>query len=116
MALFLRGVKTRYEVKEEIARGGMGVVYKAYDKIMKRAVALKALLDLRDEKALRLFQKECEDLASLIHPNIIEIFDVGQLEDEGVTRPYLVMPFLPGVTLDKLIRSSSSRLTVERCE
>jgi len=63
----------------------------------------------------RPLSKECEDLASLIHPNIVEIFDVGQLEDDKIVRPYLVMPLLPGVTLDKLIRSSSSRLTVERC-
>src|ERR1700730_16535611 len=115
MALTLRGIKTRYEVKEVIARGGMGVVYKAYDKVMKRPVALKTLLDLTDSKTLKLFEKECEVLASLIHPNIVEIFDVGQLEDEGGTKPYLVMPLLPGVTLEKLIRTSSSRLTVERC-
>jgi eukaryotic-like serine/threonine-protein kinase len=115
MALSLRGVKSRYEVKEVIAKGGMGVVYKAHDKVMKRAVALKTLLDLPDANSLKLFQKECEDLASLIHPNIVEIFDVGQLEDESGIKPYLVMPLLPGVTLDKLIRASSTRLTVERC-
>ncbi|HUA20137.1 MAG TPA: protein kinase [Bryobacteraceae bacterium] len=115
MALSLRGVKSRYEVKEVIARGGMGVVYKAHDKVMKRAVALKTLLDLPDANSLKLFQKECEDLASLIHPNIVEIFDVGQLEDEVGPKPYLVMPLLPGTTLDKLIRDSSTRLTVERC-
>jgi hypothetical protein len=109
MALTLRGIKTRYEVKEVIARGGMGVVYKAYDKVMKRPVALKTILDLTDSKTLNLFEKECEVLASLIHPNIVEIFDVGQLEDEGGNKPYLVMPLLPGVTLDKLIRTSSSR-------
>jgi len=115
MAGALRGVKTRYEVKEVIARGGMGIVYKAYDKVMKRPVALKTLLDLTDNKAVQLFQKECEDLASLIHPNIIEIFDVGQLEEDGGLRPYLVMPLLPGITLEKLIKTSSSRLSVERC-
>ncbi len=108
-------VKSRYEIKEVIARGGMGVVYKAYDRVMKRSVALKTLLDLTDPRAAQLFQKECEDLAGLIHPNIIEIFDVGQLEDEGGTKPYLVMPLLPGVTLEKLIRTSSSRLNPERC-
>ncbi len=115
MALSLRGVKTRYEVKEVIARGGMGVVYKAYDKVMKRPVALKTLLDIRDSKALKLFHKECEDLASLTHPNIVSIFDVGQLDDEDGQKPYLVMELLPGVTLDKLISGSSARLTVERC-
>src|SRR5437868_4940699 len=115
MALSLRGVKTRYEVKEVIARTGMSIVYKAYDRLMKRPVALKAVLDLTDSRAVQLFQKECEDLASLIHPNIIEIFDVGQLEEDNGVRPYLVMPLLPGITLEKLISTSSSRLSVERC-
>ena len=105
---------SRYQIQEVIARGGMGVVYRAYDHVMKRQVAVKTLLDLTDHTALQLFQKECEGLASLAHPNIIEIFDIGEFEEEGVLRPYLVMPLLPGVTLDKLIRSSSLLLTVER--
>jgi serine/threonine-protein kinase len=115
MALNPPGVKLRYEVREPISRTGMSVVYKAYDKVLKRPVALKTILDLTDSRAIKLFQKECEDLASLIHPNIVEILDVGQMEDEGGVKPYLVMPLLPGVTLDSLIRGSSSRLTVERC-
>jgi len=107
-------VKGRYELQEALAKGGMGVVYKALDTVMKRQVAVKTLLDITDEMGLQLFQKECEVLASMIHPNIIEIYDVGQFEEDGVSRPYLVMPLLPGVTLDKLIRSASQRLTVER--
>lgn len=97
-----------------LAKGGMGVVYIGYDTVMKRQVAIKTLLDMTDETAVHLFQKECEDLASMTHPNIIEIYDVGHFEEENVLRPYLVMPLLPGVTLDKLIRSNSQRLTVER--
>jgi serine/threonine-protein kinase len=107
-------VKGRYEVKDVLAEGGMGVIYKAFDKVMKRQVALKTLLDITDKKALQLFKRECEGLASLIHPNIVEIYDVGEFEEGGTTRPYLVMPLLPGVTLDVLIRESSPRLTVER--
>lgn len=108
-------LSSRYEIKEVIARGGMGVVYKAFDTVMKRPVAVKTLLDLTDQTALKLFRKECEDLASMAHPNIIEIFDLGQFEEEGVSKPYLVMPLLPGLTLEKLIRSSSQRLTMDRC-
>src|SRR5581483_587165 len=104
----------RYEVKEVLAKGGMGIVYKAIDGMMKRSVAIKTLLDITDTMVLQLFQKECEVLASMVHPNIIEIYDVGEFEEEGVSRPYLVMPLLPGVTLDKLIRASSQRLTTER--
>jgi serine/threonine-protein kinase len=107
-------IKSRYEIKEVLAQGGMGVVYKAYDTVMKRTVALKAILDITDPNALKLFQEECEDLASLIHPNIVEIYDIGQLEDSDGVKPYLVMPLLPGVTLDRLIGTSSQRLTVER--
>jgi serine/threonine protein kinase len=107
-------VKGRYELEEVIAKGGMGVVYRAIDTVMKRAVAVKTLLDITDDLSLQLFQRECEVLASMIHPNIVEIYDVGQIEEQGVLRPYLVMPLLPGLTLDKLIRSSSQRLTIER--
>ncbi len=107
-------LKGRYEVREVLAKGGMGVVYIGYDSVMKRQVAIKTLLDMTDETALHLFQKECEDLASMTHPNIIEIYDVGHFEEENVLRPYLVMPLLQGVTLDKLIKSNSPRLTVER--
>ncbi len=109
-----RAAKSRYEIREPIAQGGMGVVYKAYDREMKRTVALKTLLDLSDSRALQLFKKECEDLTALSHPNIVPIYDVGKLEDDG-GKPFLVMPLLTGVTLEKLIDSSSSRLTVERC-
>ncbi len=107
-------LKGRYELKEVLAKGGMGVVYRAVDGVMRRQVAIKTLLDITDAMGLQLFQKECEVLASMTHPNIIEIYDVGEFEEEGVSRPYLVMPLLPGVTLDKLIRTSSQRLTVER--
>ncbi|MGO9240768.1 MAG: protein kinase domain-containing protein [Bryobacteraceae bacterium] len=107
-------IQSRYEVQEVIAHGGMGVVYKAFDAVMKRTVALKALLDIADTNALQLFQAECEVLASLIHPNIVEIYDIGQFEDSEGVKPYLVMPLLPGVTLDRLIKTSSQRLTVER--
>ncbi len=106
--------KSRYEIKEVIAKGGMGIVYRAHDTVMNRPVALKTLLALSDANAIRLFERECQDLASLIHPNIVEIFDVGQIRDNGEVKPYLVMPLLPGVTLDKLINNSSQRLTVER--
>src|SRR5215471_14270967 len=107
-------VKDRYELQEILARGGMGVVYKAIDTFMKRPVAVKTLLEINGDLGLQLFERECEVLASVIHPNIVEIYDVGQFEEDGVSRPYLVMPLLPGVTLQNLIRSSSQRLTVER--
>ena len=108
-------LKGRYEIREILGQGGMGLVFRAYDTAVKRDVALKTLRDAPNRAALQLFYKECEVLAALSHPNIIEIFDIGEYyEGEGAAKPYFVMPLLPGATLDKLIRDSSHRLTPER--
>ncbi|MGE5569111.1 MAG: protein kinase domain-containing protein [Rhodospirillales bacterium] len=111
---FPQNLKGRYEIKEILGQGGMGLVYRAYDSVVKRDVALKTLRDAPNRDALQLFYKECEVLAALSHPNIIEIFDIGEYVEEGQAKPFFVMPLLPGATLDKLISSSSHRLTVER--
>jgi serine/threonine-protein kinase len=92
----------------------MGVVYKAYDTLIKRQVAVKTLHDIRDRAALDLFYKEWGVLASLVHPNIVQVYDVGEFESGGETVPFFVMPLLPGVTLSKLIYDKSHRLTVNR--
>ena len=107
-------LRARYELTAVISRGGMGIVYRAYDTVMKRDVALKTILDVHGDATPQMFQKEWELQASLIHPNVVEIFDVGDFEEDGVVRPYFVMPLLPGVTLAALIKRSSARLTTER--
>jgi serine/threonine-protein kinase len=104
----------RYEVREVLGQGGMGLVYRAYDTVVRREVAVKTILDIPDPASLQLFYKECDVLASMSHPNIIEIFDIGEFEDEGKKKPYFVMPLLPGKTLDYFVRKASHRLTVER--
>ncbi|HEY6768818.1 MAG TPA: protein kinase [Candidatus Sulfotelmatobacter sp.] len=104
----------RYEVREILGQGGMGLVYRAYDTVVRREVAVKTILDIPDPASLQLFYKECDVLASMSHPNIVEIFDIGEFEDEGKKKPYFVMPLLPGTTLDHFIRKASHRLTVER--
>ncbi len=104
----------RYEVREILGKGGMGLVYRAYDTVVRREVAVKTLLDIPDPGSLQLFYKECDVLASMSHPNIIEIFDIGEFEEDGQKKPYFVMPLLPGTTLDYFIRKASHRLTVER--
>jgi serine/threonine-protein kinase len=105
----------RYEVSAKLGQGGMGVVYRAYDPApMDREVAVKTLHEFSDPLALDLFYKECRALKSISHPNIVEIFDMGEFEDGGHKKPYFVMPLLPGQTLDELIRKSSHRLTVDR--
>ncbi len=107
-------IKERYEIIDVLGKGGMGLVYKAYDTVVQREIALKTLRDSPSKLALDLFRKECGVLASMSHPNIVEIFDIGEFNEDGAIKPYFVMPLLPGVTLDHLIKTSSQRLTVER--
>ena len=105
----------RYEIKEApIGQGGMGVVYKAYDTVTRRYVALKTIWGGANSMALSLFEKEWSVLARLSHPNIVDIIETGQFEEAGEKKPFFVMPLLPGVTLDQLIKKGSQRLTVER--
>ena len=105
----------RYEIRDSpIGHGGMGVVYKAYDTISCRYVALKTISGLANSTALSLFQKEWSVLAGLSHPNIVDILETGQFEENGQWKPFFVMPLLPGMTLDQLIKGNSHRLTVDR--
>jgi len=92
----------------------MGVVFKAYDIVTKRHVALKTLRGSPSSSALLLFTKEWSVLAQLSHPNIVDVLDTGEFEQDGQSRPFFVMPFLPGATLDQLMQNSSARLTLER--
>ena len=107
-------VADRYEIKELLGEGGMGVVYRAIDVKTKSSVAFKTMRDVSDPLAVELFSKEWSVLASISHPNIVDIRDVGEIDEHGMKKPFFVMPLLPGATLSKLIETSSSRLTVER--
>src|ERR1700733_14046084 len=109
-----RKLAGRYEVRQILGQGGMGLVYRAYDAVVRREVAVKTILDIPDPASLQLFYKECDVLASMSHPNIVEIFDIGEFEEDGKKKPYFVMPLLPGTTLEHFIRKASHRLTVER--
>ncbi|HKM86132.1 MAG TPA: protein kinase [Terriglobales bacterium] len=113
-SLVPRKLAGRYEVREVLGQGGMGVVYRAYDTVIRREVAVKTILDIPDPASLQLFYRECDVLASMSHPNIVEIFDIGEFEEGGKNKPYFVMPLLPGTTLETFIRQASHRLTVER--
>src|SRR4051794_22165688 len=92
----------------------MGVVYRAYDRIMRREVAIKTLRDVPSQHVLDLFYRECGVLAGMVHPNIVEIFDMGEYDDDGVSRPFFVMPLLPGKTLHDLIYQDRQPLRPER--
>src|SRR5689334_12397964 len=94
----------RYAIRSVIGKGGMGIVYRAYDNETRREVTIKTLLDLSSPAMLDLFRKECEVLSGLNHPNIVDIYDIGEFQDEeGKRQPYFVMPLLPGATLDRII-------------
>ena len=107
-------VADRYELRDVLGEGGMGVVFRAYDIKTKSLVALKTMRDGSDPLAVELFTKEWSVLASISHPNIVDIRDVGEFEENGDKKPFFVMPLLPGTTLAKLIETSSARLEVER--
>src|ERR1051326_1072523 len=108
-------INARYKVQgKPIGQGGMGVVYKAYDSISKRDVALKTMRGTLNPEALELFSKEWTVLARLSHPNIIDILDADEFEQDGERKPFFAMPLLPGATLEQLISTAGTRLPVER--
>ena len=95
-------INDRYEVIRSIGEGGMANVYLGYDCILDRNVAIKVLRgDLsNDEKFVRRFQREALSASSLAHPNIVEMYDVG--EDNGTY--YIVMEYVEGKTLKQLLK------------
>lgn len=92
----------RYEILEEIGKGGMAHVYKAHCRLLNRTVAVKVLRnDLEGgEEFTERFNIEAQSAAGLAHPNIVSIYDVG--EDNG--RHYIVMEYIEGVTLKEYIK------------
>ena len=95
-------INDRYEIIKSIGEGGMANVYLGYDTILDRNVAIKVLRgDLaNDEKFVRRFQREALSASSLAHPNIVEMYDVG--EDDGTY--YIVMEYVDGKTLKQLLK------------
>ncbi|MBQ7124126.1 MAG: Stk1 family PASTA domain-containing Ser/Thr kinase [Oscillospiraceae bacterium] len=91
----------RYEIKEIIGVGGMANVYKAYDSIDDRAVAVKILRDehMQNDELLRRFRNESKAIAVLSHPNIVKVYDVSFNEDIQ----YIVMEHIDGITLKEYI-------------
>jgi len=106
----------RYEILSELGRGAMGVVYKAHDPKINRIVALKTISmagqSPEEERDYRgRFYREAEAAGRLSHPGIVTIFDVG--EEPETRAPYIVMEFVGGESLDKLVSQGDRKLPVE---
>jgi len=95
-------INDRYQIIKTLGEGGMANVYLAHDTILDRNVAVKVLRgDLAsDEKFVRRFQREALSASSLSHPNIVEMYDVG--EDDG--QYYIVMEYVDGKTLKQVLK------------
>ncbi|NBC16899.1 MAG: protein kinase, partial [Bacteroidetes bacterium] len=92
----------KYQIVNELGRGGMGVVYKARDPVIGRDVAIKLILErvLENEEVRERFYREARSAGRLSHENITVIYDVGEEDD----RPYIVMEYLGGASLgDRLL-------------
>jgi serine/threonine protein kinase len=97
-------MEERYEIRGKIGQGGLGAVYRGYDTRMSREVAIKRISVISNDPSLqeestRQLIKEAGALASLQHPHIVTVYDVGSDEDG----PYVVMELISGKTLDELI-------------
>ena len=96
----------RYEIREIIGVGGMAVVYKAYDAIDDRMVAIKILKEelLQNQEFRRRFKNESKAIAVLSHPNIVKVYDVSL----GDRIQYIVMEYIDGITLKEYIKSQGT--------
>jgi serine/threonine-protein kinase len=106
----------RYEILAELGRGAMGVVYKARDPKINRVVAVKTVSlagqSPEEEREYReRFFREAEAAGRLSHPGIVTIFDVG--EEPETRAPYIVMEFIGGQSLDKLLSRDDHKLPLE---
>lgn len=104
----------RYEIIEKIGGGGMAFVYKARCRLLNRYVAIKILRDefINDEEFIKKFRRESQAAASLSHPNIVNIYDVGVDKKDGHDIQYIVMEYIKGKTLKEVIREKG-KLTVD---
>ncbi|MCM3337195.1 Stk1 family PASTA domain-containing Ser/Thr kinase [Paenibacillus sp. MER TA 81-3] len=101
----------RYEIIARVGGGGMALVYKALDNLLNRYVAVKVLRQqfVHDEEFIRRFRREAQSAASLSHPNVVSIYDVGQEEDTH----FIVMEYIEGHNLNEIIQERAPLQTEE---
>ncbi len=104
----------RYELLDKIGKGGMAVVYKAHDKVLDRDVAIKILRDSyeSDSTVVSNFIREARSSASLVHPNVVSVYDV--CEFDGLN--YMVMELVDGITLKEYIKQHQRMPWQEACD
>ncbi|MFN8658497.1 MAG: serine/threonine-protein kinase [Candidatus Obscuribacterales bacterium] len=109
-----RVLEGRFELLEEIGRGGRGVVYRGWHRLLDRAVAIKVLhaQSAQDADALKEFRREARILADLKHPHIVEVHAVGAMPESAA--PYVVMEFVSGKTLAAILQAEHP-LPFKRC-
>jgi serine/threonine protein kinase len=95
----------RYVLGQRVGKGGMADVYLGYDPYFQRAIAIK-IFKQDNDGMLQRFMREARIMASLHHPHLMPIYDTGESEVDGLTRYYIVMPFIDGGTLGTRIRHS----------
>jgi serine/threonine-protein kinase len=97
----------KYDVIDLLGRGGMGLVYRAFDRQLNREVAIKTVTEgfTGDQEMMKRFYQEAAKTGALRHPNIVTVYDLG--EQDGF--PYIVMEYLSGDPLDRLIQSGKSQ-------
>jgi len=102
----------KYEILEVIGHGGMGQVYKAVDPTIGRMVAIKKVTSVfsDDPLLLKRFYREAHSTGALQHPNIVTVYDLG--DQDGI--PYLVMEYLEGESLEKIIKEKRSFTLTEK--
>ena len=96
-------LNSRYHIEGPIGHGAAAIVYRGRDLLLDRAVAIKILRSqyTGDQSYRTRFQREAQAVASFAHPNIIDVYDVGEVSGA----PYIVMEYVPGDTLKEIIRS-----------
>ncbi len=97
----------KYDVIDLLGRGGMGLVYRAFDRQLNREVAIKTVTEgfTGDQEMLQRFYREAAKTGALKHPNIVIVYDLG--EQDGF--PYIVMEYLSGDPLDRIIQSGQTQ-------
>ena len=113
----------RYRLDAQIGHGGMSTVYRAFDTVLERQVAIKLMHReiASDSDQLERFRREARSVARLSHPHIVTVIDAGEEPSEdgaeaGVGAPYIVLEYVPGETLKQLIRREGPLAITESSE